>query len=52
VQWYPSSDKRYEMYFTMLDVFDNADKQSALNLVEVGRGTPGRKVTAGVKVTF
>lgn len=52
VQWFPNDDQHYELYFTMLDVFDNADKQSALNLVEVGRGTPGRKVTAGVKLAF
>lgn len=50
--WRPESQPKYQYYLTVLDIFDNADQQTAINLVEEGRGTPGRKLTAGVQFDF
>ena len=52
VNWRPASSKRYEVFVNVLDLFDNADTQSALTLVEDGHGTPGLRVTAGLNVNF
>ena len=52
INWRPTGTEHYEVFMNLLDLFDNADTQSALNLVEKGHGTPGLRLTAGLEVNF
>ncbi len=53
VRWAPKSEGLdYQLYLTVLDLFDRQDTAASMVPVEGGAGTPGRKVSVGMSVAF
>ncbi|WP_169713971.1 TonB-dependent receptor plug domain-containing protein [Oceanicoccus sagamiensis] len=44
--------RSFEMFLTVRDLMDNEDTKSAMNLIEVGTATAGRRINVGFEMRF